>query len=335
MRKTKATCCAVAMAVSLLALPSTSQAVTTVLIDGTNVNGDGDGYTLNGSFEQGTVFLQKYPGLEHAITVNQIGATVNPGTDPDPVIDPVRFYTSSLGGNEGNDSLTKGITIDTHVVDGENPGDYTIALGDKFALSFTHAGAFEWLAGETLEWELYYTGDDTLEGAQTLLANGSVLPTPRTDTLSDPKWQNHWQTETVLTAEVTDSSAFGRHLWLGFKTNHQGNVGNRSYMRLDEVNLSVVGEASGLTGDYNDDGVVDASDYTVWRDNLGSSVSLPNDLTPGTVDVTDYNDWKSNYGQPTSGSLAGVSGAAVPEPASLLLLIPMAIAGMAGLRRRQ
>ena len=33
--------------------------------------------------------------------------------------------------------------------------------------------------------------------------------------------------------------------------------------------LSVV--APGVSGDYNDDGVVDAADYTVWRDHLGSN----------------------------------------------------------------
>ena len=28
-----------------------------------------------------------------------------------------------------------------------------------------------------------------------------------------------------------------------------------------------------LTGDYNDDGVVDAADYTVWRDAVGSTTA--------------------------------------------------------------
>ncbi len=34
--------------------------------------------------------------------------------------------------------------------------------------------------------------------------------------------------------------------------------------------VSTVGAATGVIGDYNNNGVVDAADYTVWRDNLGN-----------------------------------------------------------------
>ena len=30
-------------------------------------------------------------------------------------------------------------------------------------------------------------------------------------------------------------------------------------------------------GDYNDNGIVDAADYTVWRDHLGQSFALSNE----------------------------------------------------------
>jgi hypothetical protein len=74
-----------------------------------------------------------------------------------------------------------------------------------------------------------------------------------------------------------------------------------------------------VTGDYNGNGIVDAADYTVWRDHLGQSVTLPNDTTPGSVTQADYDVWKSNFGN-HSGSGSG-AGASVPEPASLLLLL--------------
>ncbi len=51
-----------------------------------------------------------------------------------------------------------------------------------------------------------------------------------------------------------------------------------------------------LAGDYNDNGAVDSADYTVWRDNLGSNVTLPNDLSPGSVTSLDYDVWVANYG---------------------------------------
>lgn len=80
-----------------------------------------------------------------------------------------------------------------------------------------------------------------------------------------------------------------------------------------------------LVGDYNDDGAVDAADYTIWRDNEGASVSLPGEspdaATPGLVDAEDYAFWRGNYGAAAGGSLQ--SGAA-PEPASAVLALLLA-----------
>jgi len=94
--------------------------------------------------------------------------------------------------------------------------------------------------------------------------------------------------------------------------------------------VTFVGEAGGVPGDYNDDGVVDAADYAVWRDNLGKDVSLPNDPTPGAVTAADYDTWVSNYGQ-TSGA-AQAAGSPAPEPSAWLLSALAAIA--IGARRR-
>jgi ASPIC and UnbV/FG-GAP-like repeat len=84
-----------------------------------------------------------------------------------------------------------------------------------------------------------------------------------------------------------------------------------------------------LAGDYNTDGIVDAADYTVWRNHLGSGVSLPNDTTPG-VGQDDYTRWKINFGATTAGSAAVSAGdATIPEPSvATLLAICLAILGM-------
>jgi hypothetical protein len=51
----------------------------------------------------------------------------------------------------------------------------------------------------------------------------------------------------------------------------------------------------GNPGDYNDDGTVDAADYVSWR-NAGPSDVLPNDDTPGVVNSSDYQVWRANFG---------------------------------------
>ena len=89
-----------------------------------------------------------------------------------------------------------------------------------------------------------------------------------------------------------------------------------------------------LPGDYNDNGIVDAADYTVWRDHLGSGTSLPNDDTAG-VGPDDYVRWKTNFGQQAPGAGSGSGAAAsVPEPATWILLI-LAAAGWCFRQRRR
>jgi hypothetical protein len=79
--------------------------------------------------------------------------------------------------------------------------------------------------------------------------------------------------------------------------------------------------ASGVNGDFNNDGKVDAGDYITWRKNNGTNNALLNDNGLGTpVGAGQYTLWRSNFGKPPgsgSGSLA--EGGPVPEPASILL----------------
>jgi hypothetical protein len=53
----------------------------------------------------------------------------------------------------------------------------------------------------------------------------------------------------------------------------------------------------GQDGDYNESGFVDAADYTVWRDNLGSTTALPNDPNGAPVGSASYETWKAHFGQ--------------------------------------
>jgi uncharacterized protein YkwD len=76
--------------------------------------------------------------------------------------------------------------------------------------------------------------------------------------------------------------------------------------------------AAMLLGDYNENGIVDAGDYVVWRKKLGSPNALPNDDTTG-VGPDDYTRWRSRFGNTGPGSGAGLS-AAIPEPRTIAML---------------
>jgi hypothetical protein len=93
----------------------------------------------------------------------------------------------------------------------------------------------------------------------------------------------------------------------------------------------------GIPGDYNRNGLVDAGDYTIWRDTLGSTTDLRADGDDsGTVDLLDYNYWASHFGAgggaaPGAGAAASSNGA-IPEPPTWVLALGAA-AIMGGTRR--
>lgn len=73
------------------------------------------------------------------------------------------------------------------------------------------------------------------------------------------------------------------------------------------------------TGDYNGDGLVDAADYTAWRDSLGDTVpagTLADGSANGSIDEADYSYWSERYGS----SLPSMASAeSVPEPSGVWL----------------
>jgi Tol biopolymer transport system component len=107
--------------------------------------------------------------------------------------------------------------------------------------------------------------------------------------------------------------------------------GRRVVYRADEdmddvfelYSVSLAG--SSVPGDYNHNGIVDAADYTVWRDSLGKTgINLAADGDSNNiVDAADYNIWKSNFGQTSGGGsgATGSAGASVPEPSAAVLLL--------------
>jgi hypothetical protein len=118
--------------------------------------------------------------------------------------------------------------------------------------------------------------------------------------------------------------------------------------------FALVGGSS--AGDYNENGIIDAADYTAWRDALtAGSSTLPNDPTPGTVDESDFMYWRDHFGQSTLagppalmtgkvlysplvtlGAGSGAGAAAVPEPGTgTLALVCLAVSAFVTSGRRR
>ncbi len=85
-------------------------------------------------------------------------------------------------------------------------------------------------------------------------------------------------------------------------------------------------------GDYNANGSVDAADYTVWRDTLGSVDDLRADGNGnGVVDDDDFAEWRTLFGT-IYGSGSGAA-ATVPEPTCIALVA--VASGLLGASRRR
>ena len=88
-------------------------------------------------------------------------------------------------------------------------------------------------------------------------------------------------------------------------------AGNNNDAKL--VRIDFVGNLPALLGDYNQNGTVDAADYTVWRDSLGQT-GLPmfsgaDGSGNGSIGAEDYGVWKSQFGA----TLVMTGGASIEE----------------------
>lgn len=143
----------------------------------------------------------------------------------------------------------------------------------------------------------------------------------------------------------TTTSGFAAGTFTLFASDHAivGSLGSNLTGTIDglaaELSLGLGSQSilltvapSVLAGDYNDDGVVDAADYTVWRDALGGGTLANETASPGVVDEADFLAWKVNFG--ASGGGGAATAATVPEPATLWLSV-VAAGLLAGKRKRR
>lgn len=111
-------------------------------------------------------------------------------------------------------------------------------------------------------------------------------------------------------------------------------AGNDHGLAIDNLTVST-GDVPPPTNnaDFNNDNVVDGADFLIWQRGFGAT-GQPNKSTgdatgDGNVNGLDLDQWKAKFGQAPAVAAIG----AVPEPATLGMLA-VAVAGLAGLRRR-
>jgi endonuclease I len=85
-----------------------------------------------------------------------------------------------------------------------------------------------------------------------------------------------------------------------------------------------------LPGDYNNDGAVDAADYTIWRRTYGDSAAAYSGADGdgnGMIGDGDLTVWRAHFGDVAPGAGLGAT-AAVPEPAAIWLVIVCLTVGL-------
>jgi autotransporter-associated beta strand protein len=168
------------------------------------------------------------------------------------------------------------------------------------------------------------TGNVTASGAGTILAIDSGV----TDAIANSATLS-LSTSAIMSLGAGVNERVG---FLSLDTAFQPNTTYGSSLSNAVVKLDQYFSGTGiltvgppiLAGDYDNNGVVDASDYVLWRKNVGQpSQTLPNDTTGVIIGDAQYNLWRSNFGNtvPVPGSGSSVSSVAVPEPSAIGLIV--------------
>lgn len=138
-----------------------------------------------------------------------------------------------------------------------------------------------------------------------------------------------WELDIPFRHDFVDpASAF-----FGISGSSNGAISSAYFDNIEVWDLSA--RPDSVPGDYNRDGHVNIADYTVWRDQLGTTVALIGDGADGNlngvIDAGDYTVWKESFGQTSSD--ASLAASTIPEPAGILSMLVVCALLMVGGKR--
>src|SRR4051812_28843554 len=141
--------------------------------------------------------------------------------------------------------------------------------------------------------------------------NPGIEALPHLDSSSTPNTWQFTQARGAAPAGTTQVKMFGLFVDQSAGTGY-----------FDDLQATLNPGQQAVPGDFNNNKVVDAADYALWRRNLGApnEASINNNGDGGGITASDYMYWRARFGN-TSGAAAGNVSAAVPEPAPFILLM--------------
>ncbi|TWU23515.1 dockerin type I domain-containing protein [Bythopirellula polymerisocia] len=279
-------------------------------------------------FSGGTVesFADDIEFISSAITINGTEFTSDDSTIFRAEITP--SAGSSVTGATFNAASRIGVR-EFNVTVTDSHFNVTGDVEDVFATDLpTATAALTLLGNSTL------IADQVQEGVRLILGDSSTATLTNEADPDELTWFTETSTATlnspnaqlILLNPQTDSSAakiFNGVTGMSYASDSSTWIPT-TWNGTDAVTLSITSLPS--NADFDGDGDVDGRDFLIWQRGFGLTGQTSNSNGDangnGTVDGVDLADWQAKYG----GAPLVAAVAAVPEPASLLLII-MAVAG--------
>jgi autotransporter-associated beta strand protein len=226
---------------------------------------------------------------------------------------------ATLASTQGNHTISTSVQLVSSLNANISTGTFTIsgAISGAGALIKSGAGTLALTTANS------YTGNTILQAGTLRLGNGSLADAANVLLSTGATFDLQFAGSDTIHSLLFNNMSQVIGLWGGV-----GNLSATYHTSLITGAGMLQVTAGPVAGDYNNDGIVDTSDYLAWRRNVGA-VSLPNrdPNKTGVVGQSDYLSWRVHFGQSAgTGSGAGfnlnaANGTSVPEPGAVMLLI--------------